>query len=71
LSDCTPHVQTPGRSPERHPGRTGSVVGCPKEHQRHLELAANHPKINVGYTRIVTIATDPRHTLQEFRNLAG
>ena len=24
---------------------------CPKEHQQHLELAANYPKINVAYTR--------------------
>jgi peroxiredoxin len=44
---------------------------CPKEHQQHLELAANYPKINVAYTRIVTIATDPHHTLQEFRNSVG
>jgi len=44
---------------------------CPKEHQQHLELAANYPKINVAYTKIVTIATDPHHTLQEFRNSVG
>ena len=44
---------------------------CPKEHMQHLELAANYPKINVAYTRIVTIATDPHHTLQEFRNSVG
>jgi peroxiredoxin len=45
---------------------------CPKEHQQHLELAANYPKIhNVGYTRIVTISTDPHHTSQEFRNSVG
>jgi hypothetical protein len=43
---------------------------CPEE-QQHLELAANYPKINVAYTRIVTIATDPHHTLQEFRNSVG
>ena len=40
---------------------------CPKEHQQHLELAANYPKFNVAYTQIVTIATDDHHTLQEFR----
>jgi peroxiredoxin len=39
---------------------------CPKEHQQHLELAANYPKINVAYTKIATIATDEHHTLQEF-----
>jgi hypothetical protein len=44
---------------------------CPKEHQQHLELAANYPKINVAYTKIVTITTDPHHTLQEFRNSVG
>ena len=44
---------------------------CPKEHQQHLELAANYPKLNVAYTQIATIATDPHHTLQEFRNSVG
>ena len=34
---------------------------CPKEHQQHLELAANHPKFAVAYTRIVTISTDDHH----------
>ena len=40
---------------------------CPKEHQQHLELASNYPKIAVAYTQVVTIATDDHHTLQEFR----
>ncbi len=44
---------------------------CLKEHQQHLELAANYPKINVAYTRIVTISTDAHHTSQEFRNSVG
>src|SRR5208337_1549369 len=44
---------------------------CPKEHQQHLELAAFYPKIAVGYTQIVTIATDDHHTLQEFRASVG
>jgi peroxiredoxin len=44
---------------------------CPKEHQQHLELAANYPKIAVAYTKIATIATDEHHTLQEFRNSVG
>ena len=44
---------------------------CPKEHQQHLELAANYPKIAVAYTKIVTIATDDYHTLQEFRASIG
>src|SRR3954452_21120474 len=44
---------------------------CPKEHQQHLELAANYAKINVAYTQVATIATDEHHTLQEFRNSVG
>ena len=44
---------------------------CPKEHQQHLELAAFYPKIAVAYTRVVTIATDEHHTLQEFRASVG
>jgi len=32
---------------------------CPKEHQQHLELAANYPKINVAFKKVATIATDP------------
>ncbi len=44
---------------------------CPKEHQQHLELAALQPKLAVAYTRIVTIATDEHHTLQEFRASVG
>ena len=35
---------------------------CPKEHQQHLELAANYPKVAVAYTQIVTISTDDHHT---------
>src|ERR671932_241264 len=44
---------------------------CPKDHQQHLELAANYPKIAVAYTKVATIATDPHHTLQEFRASVG
>ena len=44
---------------------------CPKEHQQHLELAAQYPKIAVAYTQVVTIATDEHHTLQEFRSSVG
>ena len=44
---------------------------CPKEHQQHLELAANYPKVTVAYTQIATIATDDHHTLQEFRASVG
>ncbi len=44
---------------------------CPKEHHQHLELAANHPKIAVAYTQVVTIATDEDHELKEFRASVG
>jgi peroxiredoxin len=44
---------------------------CPKEHQQHLELAANYPKIAVAYTQVVTVSTDEHHTLQEFRASVG
>ncbi len=44
---------------------------CPKEHQQHLQLARYYPQIAVGYTQVVTIATDPHHTLQEFRASVG
>ena len=44
---------------------------CPKEHQQPLELAAFSPKIAVAYTRLVTIAPDEHHTLQEFRASVG
>ena len=44
---------------------------CPKEHQQHLELAANYPKVAVAYTQIVTISTDDHHSTQEFRASVG
>ncbi|WP_027008049.1 redoxin domain-containing protein [Conexibacter woesei] len=44
---------------------------CPKEHQQHLDLAAFFPHINVAYTRVATISTDPHHTSQEFRASVG
>jgi len=44
---------------------------CPKDHQQHLELAANYPKINVAYTRIVTISTDNILETNEFRDSVG
>jgi peroxiredoxin len=44
---------------------------CPKDHQQHLDLAANQAKIAVAYTRIVTITTDPIFELNEFRNSVG
>jgi peroxiredoxin len=44
---------------------------CPKDHQQHLELAANYSKIAVAYTQVVTISTDPIFETNEFRNSVG
>jgi peroxiredoxin len=44
---------------------------CPKDHQQHLELAANYPKIAVAYTQIVTISTDDILESNEFRDQVG
>ena len=44
---------------------------CPKDHQQHLELAANYPKIAVVYTQIVTISTDNILETNEFRDQVG
>ena len=44
---------------------------CPKEVHQHLELAANHPKIAVAYTKIATISTDADHQSKEFRASVG
>src|SRR5271157_1109392 len=44
---------------------------CPKEHQQHLELAANYAKIAVSYTQVATISTDTHHSSQEFRASTG
>jgi peroxiredoxin len=44
---------------------------CPKDHQQHLDLVANHPKIAVAYTAIVTISTDNILETNEFRAQVG
>ena len=44
---------------------------CPKEHQQHLELAANYSKVAVAYTQIATITTDADHALKAFRASVG
>jgi peroxiredoxin len=44
---------------------------CPRDNQQHLELVAFESKIEVAYTRIVTIATDPVFVLNEFRSAVG
>ncbi len=44
---------------------------CPKDHQQHLELAANYSKIAVAYTSVVTISTDNLTETGEFRAQVG
>jgi peroxiredoxin len=44
---------------------------CPKDHQQHLELADFSSKINVAYTKIVTISTDNILETNEFRSAVG
>jgi peroxiredoxin len=44
---------------------------CAKEHEQHLKLAANCPKIAAAYTKIATISTDTHHSSQEFRASTG
>src|ERR1700754_3348602 len=73
LPDHTGTVRTLGELQGRDPLILTLARGnyCPKEHQQHLELAAHYPKIAVAYTQVATIATDPHHTLQEFRASVG
>ena len=86
-SDITPGATFPDYELPDHesvPRRLSAIQGddpmiltlarghyCPKEHQQHLELAANYPKINVSYTRVVTISTDTHHDSLDFRNSVG
>jgi peroxiredoxin len=44
---------------------------CPEEHQHHLELAAFQAKVAVGHAQMVTISTDDRALMQDFRASAG
>ena len=73
LPDHTGTVRTLGELQRRDPLILTLAGGnyCPKEHQQHLKLAANYPKIAVAYTQIATIATDDHHSPQEFRKSVG
>ena len=73
LPDHTGTMRTLGELQGRDPLILTLARGnyCPKEHQQHLELAANYPKIAVGYAQVATIATDDHHVLQEFRASVG
>src|SRR2546423_15207374 len=73
LPDHTDTVRTLSELQGRDPMILTLARGhyCPKEHQQHLDLAAFQSKLTVAYTKIVTIATDDHHTLQEFRASVG
>jgi peroxiredoxin len=44
---------------------------CPRERQQHLELAAFQSKVALACTRMVTVSTDDRDTMREFRASVG
>jgi peroxiredoxin len=44
---------------------------CPKDHQQHIELAELKPRIDVAYTKIVTISTDDAAEIIEMRRETG
>jgi peroxiredoxin len=44
---------------------------CPKDYQQHLELAELKPRIDVAYTKIVTISTDDQVEAGEMRRETG
>jgi len=44
---------------------------CPKEHQFHKKLAEFYSELKVSYVELVTITTDERLELMEFRNSVG
>jgi peroxiredoxin len=73
LPDHTSSVRTLSELQGRDPMILVLARGnfCPKDHQQHLELARFYSKIQVAYTRIVTISTDEHHTLQEMRASVG
>ena len=44
---------------------------CPEEYQQHVDLVALEPKATVAGTRLVTVSTDDRRELQDFRASVG
>ncbi len=44
---------------------------CPKDHQQHRELAELLPRIDVAYTRLVTISTDDAHGCWDMKKATG
>jgi len=44
---------------------------CPKEHEQHLELAADYPRMAVSYTKVASISTDTYHSSHELRASVG
>jgi peroxiredoxin len=68
LPDHTETVRTLSELQGRDPMILTLARGnyCPKEHQQHIELAANYSKVAVAHTQIITIATDDHHTRRNF-----
>ena len=44
---------------------------CPKDYQQHLELTELKPKVDVAYTKIVTISTDDQVEAKAMRRETG
>lgn len=44
---------------------------CPKDHQFHKKLAGFYPELEVSYVELVTITTDERLELMEFKKALG
>jgi peroxiredoxin len=44
---------------------------CPKDHQQHLEIVELMPRIEVAYTKLVTISTDNANGCREMKEATG
>ena len=44
---------------------------CPKDHQQHREIVELLPRIDVAYTKIVTISTDDAHGCWDMKKATG
>jgi peroxiredoxin len=74
--ELTDHAKTRRRLSELQGGDPMILVlgrghYCPRDNQQHLQLVAFEDQVDVAYTRIVTITTDPILVLNEFRSSVG
>jgi peroxiredoxin len=74
--ELTDHTKTRRRLSELQGGDPMILVlgrghYCPRDNQQHLQLVAFEDQVDVAYTRIVTITTDPILVLNEFRSSVG